>query len=102
MTVYPSYLICVLAVLLFGGSLGTGYASANPKEKLIITGTGSSIGTMQRMGEVFQKKHPNVTVNLPPSIGSTGAIKAVKAGRIDIGLSYRPLKPDERSMEIIE
>jgi len=102
MTVYPGYLICVLAVLLFGGSLGTGYASANPKEKLIITGTGSSIGSMQRMGEVFQKKHPNVTVNLPPSIGSTGAIKAVKAGRIDIGLSYRPLKPDERSMEIIE
>lgn len=102
MTLYPSYLIFFLAVLLFGGSLGTGSASTNPKEKLIITGTGSSIGTMQRMGEIFQKKYPNVTVNILPSIGSTGAIKAVKAGQIDIALSYRPLKPDERSMEIIE
>ena len=37
-----------------------------------------------------------------PSIGSTGAIKAVKEGQIDIGFSYRPLKPDERSMGIIE
>ncbi|MBU1744931.1 MAG: substrate-binding domain-containing protein [Proteobacteria bacterium] len=69
---------------------------------MIIAGTGSSIGPMQRMGEVFQKKYPTVTVNVLPSIGSTGGIKAVKEGRIDIGLSYRTLKPDERSKEIIE
>ena len=101
MKLYPGYLICTLAVLL-GDSLVAGSASMNPKEKLIITGTGSSIGTMQLMGEGFQKRHLKVTVNVLPSIGSTGAIKAVKAGQIDIGLSYHSLKPDERSTDIIE
>ena len=102
MTVYPGYLIFVLAILLCGGSLCAGTASANPKEKLIITGTGSSIGAMQRMGGVFQKKHPNVAVDLPSSIGSTGAINAVRAGKIDIGFSSRPITPTERNGEITE
>jgi len=36
-----------------------------------------------------------------PSIGSTGGIKAVNEDKIDIGLSYRPLKPKEQSAKII-
>jgi phosphate transport system substrate-binding protein len=102
MKLHPGYLICILAVLLFESPSGTGSASTNPKERLIITGTGSGIGGMRRMAEVFQEKHTNVIVHVPSSIGSTGAIKAVKAGQIDVGLSYRPLKPDERGMGIIE
>lgn len=96
------YFIFILSILLLTSFIVEVSASTNPKRNLIITGTGSSIGTMQRMGEVFQKKHPNVTVNVLPSIGSTGGIKAVKAGQIDIGLSYRTLNPDERGLEIIE
>jgi len=96
------YFILIFSVLLLTSSVVESSASTSPNKELIITGTGSSIGTMRRMGEVFQKKHPTVTVNVPPSIGSTGAIKAVKEGKIDIGFSYRPLKPDERSIEIIE
>jgi phosphate transport system substrate-binding protein len=92
----------IFSVLFLMSSVFDSSASTSPKGKLIITGTGSSIGAMRRMSEVFQKKHPNVTVNVPPSIGSTGAIKAVKAGQIDIGLSYRPLTHEERSMGIIE
>ncbi len=80
----------------------SGEASAGSKETLIITGTGSSIGVMKRMADGFQKRHPNGTVSLLPSIGSTGSIKAVKEGKIDIGLSSRPLKLDEKIPEIIE
>jgi phosphate transport system substrate-binding protein len=57
---------------------------------------------MQLMAKGFQKKHPGVTVNVLPSIGTTGGIKAVNEDKIDIGLSYRPLKPEERSEKIIE
>jgi phosphate transport system substrate-binding protein len=96
------YFILIFSVLLLTSSVVESSASASSKGKLIITGTGSSIGAMQRMGDVFQKKYPNVTVNVLPSIGTSGAIKAVKAGQIDIGLSSRPLTPEERSMEIIE
>lgn len=101
MKIYPRYQILIFAILLFIGSFFTGAASASSKETLIITGTGSSIGTMQLMANGFQKKHPGVTVQVPPSIGSTGGIKAVNEDKIDIGLSYRPLKPEERSAKII-
>lgn len=77
-------------------------ASAIPERKLIITGTGAGVGAMRWMAAGFQRKHPNVAIEVLPSIGSTGGIKAVKEGRIDIGLSYRPLTPEERSMGIIE
>ncbi|MFH2076596.1 MAG: substrate-binding domain-containing protein [Pseudomonadota bacterium] len=99
---YSRHPILIFAALMIGGAIAAGSALANPQEKLIITGTGSSIGVMKRMAEGFQKKHPNVAVDVLPSIGSTGGLKAVKEGRIDIGLSSRPLTPEERSMGIIE
>jgi phosphate transport system substrate-binding protein len=102
MKIYRRYQIIIFAVLLFVGSIFTGAASASSKETLIITGTGSSIGTMELMAKAFQKKRPGVTVEILPSIGSTGGIKAVKEGKIDIGLSARPLKLEERSAGIIE
>jgi len=67
-----------------------------------MTGTGASVGAMQLMAKAFQKKHPGVTVQVLPSIGSTGGIKAVQEGKIDIGLSSRLLKPEERNDGIIE
>ena len=98
---YPGCLVFAFTLLLFGNLLSEGSAATNPKETLIITGTGSSIGTMQRMSEVFVKKHPAFTVNVPASIGSTGGIRAVKASQIDIGLTYRSLTPEEQSSDII-
>lgn len=81
MKIYPRYQIIIFAILLFTGSFFTGAAFASSKETLIITGTGSSIGTMQLMARGFQKKHPGVTVQVPPSIGTTGGIKAVRDGQ---------------------
>jgi phosphate transport system substrate-binding protein len=102
MKLYLRYQIFIFAALLFVGSIFTGAASAGSKETLIITGTGSSLGTMILMARDFQKKHPSVTVQVLLSVGSTGGIKAVQEGRIDIGLSNRLLKPEERSAGIIE
>lgn len=95
------YFIFISSILFLTSFMVESSASASPKGKLIITGTGSSIGAMRRMAEGFQRKHPNVAIDVLPSIGSTGGIKAVKEGRIDIGLSSRPLTPEERRMEII-
>lgn len=95
------YFIFISSILFLTSFMVESSASASPKGKLIITGTGSSIGAMRRMAEGFQRKHPNVAIDVLPGIGSTGGIKAVKEGRIDIGLSSRPLTPEERRMEII-
>lgn len=94
--------IFIFSVLLLTSSVVESSAFTSPERKLIITGNGSGIGAMRRMAEGFQKKHPNVAIDVLPGIGSAGSIKAVKEGRIDIGLSSRPLTPEERSMGIIE
>ncbi len=95
-------LILIFTALMIGGAIVAGDAFANPQAKLIIAGTGSSIGVMKRMAADFQQRHPDVTVSILPSIGSTGGIKAVTEGKIDIGLSSRSLKPKEGIPGIIE
>lgn len=94
-----SILIAVAAfALLFQSCITAGAESGT----ITITGTGSSIGTMQRLAEVYRKKNPGVDIAVLPSIGSTGGIKAVKANRIDIGLSLRVMRPEERIPELSE
>lgn len=102
MKLHQQNMIVFVAVILSLGSVSEGTVSAASKETITITGTGSSIGTMQLMAKGFQKKHPGVTIKVLPSIGSTGGIRAVTEDRIDIGLSYRSLTPEERSENIIE
>jgi len=64
-------------------------------KQIIIGGTGNALGTITKLAEEYQKITPGVEVLVLPSIGSSGAIKAVPAGKIDIGLSARPFKETE-------
>ncbi|MEW6333089.1 MAG: substrate-binding domain-containing protein [Thermodesulfobacteriota bacterium] len=71
--------------------------------KLIVAGPGSSTAVMQRIADSFQRRRQSdVSFHVIPGIGSTGVIKAVTAGRIDIGLSPRPLTAEERGQGLIE
>jgi len=64
-------------------------------EQITIGGTGSALGTMTLMAQAYHKLNPGIKVNVLPSIGSSGGIKAISNGAIDIGLSSRPLKKSE-------
>jgi phosphate transport system substrate-binding protein len=61
-----------------------------------IGGTGGAYGVMTQVAAAFQKRCPRVRVEFSPSLGSTGGIKAVLAGVLDLGLSARPLTEEER------
>jgi len=62
---------------------------------LKIGGTGAAIGTISLVAAAYQKKYPGVRFVFPPSLCSTGGIKAVIGGALDLGLSSRPLTEAE-------
>ncbi len=64
-------------------------------ETLKIGGTGGDLGTMRQLGDAFELWHTDVTVEVVPSLGSSGGIRAVVASVIDLSISARPLKDEE-------
>jgi len=67
-----------------------------------ISGTGGAVGTIRLIGEAFRKAYPDVQITIVPSMGSSGAVKAVLAGRLDIGLCGRPTTDEERAQGIMD
>lgn len=79
-------------------------APASNAADLRIGGTGNAIGTMRLLGDAFTQLHPQNKVVILASIGTSGAIKAVPKGAIELGLSSRVLSDDEAKggLSIIE
>ena len=88
--------VAVLAVLLVSGPRSAG------AETIRISGTGGAMETMRILGEAFRKDNPRIRVDMMPGIGSSGSVKAVLAGRLDIGLCGRPLTGEERAQGAVE
>ena len=66
-----------------------------------VTGTGTALGTMRLLSAALAKASPGDEVRVLPSLGSSGAIKAVADGAIDVALSGRELSAQERSLGIV-
>lgn len=88
--------LAVLAVLLVSGSRSA------VAETIRISGTGGAIGTMRILGEAFRKTNQGIRVDILPGMGSSGSVKAVLAGRLDIGLSGQTLSGEERARGVVE
>lgn len=90
---YLSHLLAgiMVAVLV----TGIGIPTAARAETVKIGGTGSGLGVVKILAETFEKSHPGVSIKVIPSLGSTGGIKALLAGSLDLALSARPLNEAE-------
>ncbi|MBC8317551.1 MAG: substrate-binding domain-containing protein [Desulfobulbaceae bacterium] len=69
------------------------YAAA---EKITICGTGDSQELLRLLASEFEKQNPDITIEVPDSIGSSGGIKATARGKCDMGRIARPLKEKEK------
>ena len=66
-------------------------------EEITIVGTGSGAEILMNIGKAFTKANPGVTVAIPKSIGSGGAIKAAGTDEAKIGRVARGIKEKEKS-----
>lgn len=73
-------------------ALACGTASA---ETIKVGGAGSGLALVKALGERFHSEPGHAAVVVMPSLGSSGGIRAVVAGAIDVAVSGRPPKGDE-------
>ncbi len=80
-------------------ALGAGLIAARTGQAqaavLRAGGTGMALGAMRLVAERFAARHPGQAVELLPSLGTGGGIRALVAHAIDLGLLARPLLPEE-------
>jgi phosphate transport system substrate-binding protein len=88
--------LAVLAVLLVSGP------RCAVAETIRISGTGGAMETMRILGEAFRKTNPWIRTEISPGMGSSGSVKAVLAGRLDIGLSAKTLSGEECARGVVE
>lgn len=69
-------------------------------EPLTVGGTGAAMTAMRLLADEFRKIRPEADIRVLSTIGSGGAIKGVKSGQVDLGVSGRALHDDERDGKI--
>jgi phosphate transport system substrate-binding protein len=90
------FVFCIALAAMTPGAL--------PGETLKVGGTGSAVGLMRLLAAAFQKSNADITVEVLPSLGSSGAIKAFQQGQLDVAISSRALKEEEkkRGLRLVE
>ncbi|HYD71339.1 PstS family phosphate ABC transporter substrate-binding protein [Azospirillum sp.] len=66
-------------------------------ETLTMGGVGWSLGVMRHMADAYTRRHPDVTIVIPPSVGSNGGIRTLLAGKFDASFSSRGLTAEEQA-----
>lgn len=73
-------------------------APASPPAQMVFAGSGSNLPLVRVLAEAFSKRHPEIRIEVPASIGSSGGIQAAADGAIALGLISRPLKEKEEGL----
>lgn len=89
----PLVMLCIAVSLL----VACPSSEAQAGESIVVGGTGCAAGGIKLVAGAYRKHHPDVEFRFLPSLGSSGGIKALLAGSLDIALSARPLKDEERA-----
>lgn len=83
-------------VVIAGAILPHAKAAQSRSSPLVFAGSGSNVPVTRLLAEAFRRVRPEITIEVPASIGSGGATRAAADGAIAVGLISRPLKESER------
>jgi phosphate transport system substrate-binding protein len=67
-----------------------------------VGGTGAGLGGLQALAKAYEQRHPAHRISVLPSIGTSGGIRAVMDGKLEVGCVSRPLLKEERQAGIVE
>lgn len=70
------------------------------RQEWLVAGSGTNTLLTKVLVEAFTDRHPDIRIRVGSSIGSTGGIKAVHAGKIALALTSRPLRTEEQSWNL--
>ena len=60
-----------------------------------IGGSGAALATFQALVEALRQADPSFNGKVVPSLGSSGSVKAVRAGALEVAVPSRPLSAEE-------
>ena len=83
----------ILVVIAILAGCTASVARAEPTQ-LRLAGTGSVTQLLKRLAAVFEAQN-EAQINVVPSLGSSGALRALQDDALDVAVSGRPLKPEE-------
>jgi len=72
--------------------------SAYANDHLIIGGSGNNLAGIELLARAYHRIHPDVVIDVPASLGSTGGIHAAAEGAVSLGLTSRPLRRSEEHL----
>jgi phosphate transport system substrate-binding protein len=81
-------------------AISLGFPLCSGAGEIRIAGTGSALGTMKLIANAYNQSHPQAKAHVLESVGSSGGIRAVAKGSIEIGLSSRELTEEEARQEL--
>jgi len=92
-------LVAVLAISHLTGCVGKATGAA--QTELTVTGSTTILPIAEVAADMFHAQHPDLRV-LVAGVGSSAGIESVVNGTSDIGTSSRDLKPEEKSLGLVD
>jgi phosphate transport system substrate-binding protein len=89
-------LLCVVALGLAGCSAPAEADSDGPTQRLRVSGSGTALPVVRVLTEQYSAENPEIEFVYLPGLHSSGGIKGVASGDLDLGAVSRDLTSDEQ------
>jgi phosphate transport system substrate-binding protein len=84
------------AMVSVGMPAGASLAAGGPARPLVFAGSGTNLAITRLLATAYEQANPGTPIEIPSSLGSTGAIRAVQDGAITVALISRALRASEQ------